>query len=159
LNKIIREKKHRLDKNLYVGEKIVSFTICIKDKSNFFISDKIFKTFEEILLDELNNFGCDAIIYLFMPNHIHLITQGKNESADCLELMKMFKQKTGYDASQNYSTHIWQKDFHDHIIRDDENLENAVYYILNNPIRAGLTDDWKKYKYKGSTIYNFDEWK
>jgi hypothetical protein len=50
------------------------------------------------------------------------------------------------------------KNFYDHIIRNDENYEKVIYYILNNPVRAGIVDHWKKYPYKGSTVYNFDEW-
>jgi putative transposase len=157
LKKIIREKKHRLDKEYYFG-KTVSFTICIKNKVPFFISDNIFNVFEKILLNELNKFDCEAIVYLFMPDHVHLITSPKNDNSDCFSLIKMFKQKTGFLMSQNNYKCMWQKDYYDHIVRDDENLKNLIYYILYNPVRAEITDDWKKYKYRGSSVYQFEDW-
>ncbi|MEB2355563.1 MAG: hypothetical protein OZ915_10335, partial [Ignavibacteriales bacterium] len=52
----------------------------------------------------------------------------------------------------------WQKDYYDHILRSEENLEIHLKYILNNPVRAGMVNYWKKYPYIGSTVYNLYEW-
>jgi hypothetical protein len=52
----------------------------------------------------------------------------------------------------------WQKDYYDHILRKKENLNIHIKYILNNPVRAGLVDYWKQYPYKGSTLYNLENW-
>ena len=92
-----------------------------------------------------------------MPNHIHLITSGKSEESDCLGFLKSFKQGTGYWLARNRNQYSWQKDFYDHIIRNDEDIRNQIYYILRNPIRAEIVIHWKNYSYKGSTIYNLDE--
>jgi hypothetical protein len=43
-------------------------------------------------------------------------------------------------------------------MRQDEDINEQIKYILENPIRKGLVDDWKEYPFKGSTIYNFDGW-
>jgi hypothetical protein len=37
-------------------------------------------------------------------------------------------------------------------------LITVLKYILNNPLRAGIVENWKEYKFKGSSIYNLDEW-
>lgn len=52
----------------------------------------------------------------------------------------------------------WQKDFYDHILRKDEDVKKHVMYILNNPVRRGIVENWKDYPYKGSTKFNFYEW-
>ena len=72
--------------------------------------------------------------------------------------MRSFKQKTGFRLSKNKKGVIWQKDYFDHILRKDEVLEKHVKYILGNPVRAGLTKDWKAYPFKGSTVYDFATW-
>ncbi|HEX9829861.1 MAG TPA: transposase [Bacteroidota bacterium] len=154
----IKEKKHRLDKDLYRGIKVVSFTLCIKDRIPFFTSMNIFKKIEEILLIELGRFQCSAEVYLFMPDHCHLVLRGDTDESDVLHAVKFFKQKSGYWLYTNHPNVHWQKDFYDHILRDEVEIPRHVHYVLDNPIRKGIVLDWKKYPYKGSTIHNFDEW-
>lgn len=154
----IREKKHRLDTNVYIGERPATFTLCIKDKKKFFISDNIFQIFQKILLLELNNFNCLAYVYLFMPDHMHMTLTGNDSSSNTKKCIDMFKQKTGFWLSKNYSSIKWQKDYYDHILRSEENLNVHIKYILNNPVRAGLVEYWKKYQFKGSTVYDLNEW-
>lgn len=156
--KKIREKKHRLKNEDYIGKKIVSFTSCINRREKLFINDNIFFEFSEKLIESIIKFNCEANIYLFMPDHVHLIIQGNNFDSDVKKSIDLFKQKTGFWFGQNMNYSRWQKDYYDHIIRNSEDLNSHIYYILNNPVKAGLVDDWKNYKYIGSTIYNFDEW-
>lgn len=156
--KPIREKKHRLDPEIYRGERIVSFTICIKDKEKVFANGKIFTVFEKILLEELKSYNCSAFVYLFMPDHVHLTLTGDKSDSDIKKCLEMFKQKTGYWLSKNYPDVKWQKDYYDHILRSKENLDIHIKYILTNPVRAGLVESWKQFPFKGSTIYNLEEW-
>lgn len=156
--KNIREKKHRLDPELYKGEAIISFTLCIKDRKVLFNGYNIFKTFETVLLNELVDFDCSAYVYLFMPDHLHLLLSGNNPDSNIKKCLDMFKQKTGFWLSKNNESVKWQKDYYDHFIMSEENLDIHINYILNNPVRAGIVRYWKEYKFKGSTIYNLDEW-
>ncbi len=45
---------------------------------------------------------------------------------------------------------VWQKDFYDHVIREDDDLAVHVRYVLDNPCRKGLVNDWEEYPFKGS---------
>ncbi len=81
----IIEKHHRLPKELYIGEKMVSFTCCIKNRSSVFNNEKIFNEFEEQLLTELIKFGCDSLIHLFMPDHLHSILKGNNSNSEVMK--------------------------------------------------------------------------
>ena len=156
--KFIREKKHRLDSEIYKGERPISFTFCIKDNNHFFTSNVQFKIFEKILVDELNDFNCSAYVYIFMPDHVHMILAGNDFDANIKKCLEMFKQKTGYSLSKNYPHIKWQKDYYDHILRSKENLDVHIKYILNNPVRAGIVEHWKQYLFKGSTVYDLNEW-
>ena len=102
--KPIREKKHRLDAQIYAGDKIVSFTLCILEKKRFFIDSAQFKLFEKILLEELKIYKCSAFVYLFMPDHVHLTMSGDNSHSDIKKCLDMFKQKTGYWLSKIIKT-------------------------------------------------------
>ena len=156
--KLVRERKHRLPKEAYCGFVVVAFTACIRNRTYLFKNDLLVREFEEILLQELVKFKCEAIVYLFMPEHCHLLLQGKHESAQVLTVMKSFKQKTGFWLSQNRPRIKWQKDFYDHILVGEEEISKHIRYILENPVRKGIVQHWKDYPYKGSTVYNLDEW-
>ncbi len=154
----VREKKHRLPHDVYVGEIVAAFTICIQDRNAFFTTEERFHVFEKILLGELRANLCDAVVYLFMPDHCHLLLKGISEKSDLLKVVKMFKQRTGFWFYKEFKDLRWEKGFYDHIVRDDGEIERQVRYILSNPLRANLVDDWKKYKYKGSSLFNLGEW-
>lgn len=154
---IIREKRHRLPVEMYMGTKAIAFTICIKERQELFISKKIFKIFENELLTSLNLNNCSAYIYLFMPDHLHMILKGEMKNSNIKKSIEIFKQKTGYWLSKNVSKFKWQKDYYDHIIRNDEDIQNQIRYILNNPVRTKIVPNWKEYPFKGSTIFNFSE--
>jgi REP element-mobilizing transposase RayT len=153
-----REKKHRLNTELYSGLIIVSFTLCVKDRKELFNDEKIFIQFESVLLKELVECNCSAYVYLFMPDHAHLVISGNDDHADIKKCLDRFKKKTGFWLSVNQPNYQWQKDYYDHILRKEEDLESLIKYILNNPVRIGLVENWKLYKFKGSTVYNLDEW-
>ena len=154
----IKERKHRLPREVYIGRVRCAFSICVLEKKELFTSNNIFLTIEEMLLESLKKSICDAHIYLFMPDHSHVLIEGKSDDSDLWQCVVDFKRKSGYWLSQNQYSQEWQKDFYDHILRKDEGLEKQVRYILWNPVRKGLVDDWKAYPYKGSTIYDFDQW-
>jgi len=156
--KRIREKKHRLSSEIYIGERPIAFTICIKDRKSFFIKKSTFLHFEKILIEELKQYDCSAPVYLFMPDHLHLVLGGNKSNSNVKKCLEMFKQKTGYYLGKTETGIKWQKDYYDHILRSEENLEVHIKYILNNPVRMGLADYWKKYPFKGSTVYNLNEW-
>jgi REP element-mobilizing transposase RayT len=153
-----REKKHRLDPEIYSGKILVSFTLCIKDRKELFNDEKIFILFESILLKELAECDCSVYIYLFMPDHAHILLSGNTEDSDIKKCLDRFKKKTGFWLSVNQPNYQWQKDYYDHILRKEEDLNTVMKYILNNPVRAGIVENWNEYKFKGSIVYNLNEW-
>lgn len=99
-----------------------------------------------------------------MPDHCHLLLSGKSDTADAMNAVIAFpqdpsdKQRTGYWLSKKFRDVRWQKDFYDHVLRDPDEVEVQVKYILANPVRKHIVEDWKDYEFKGSTVYDFEEW-
>jgi len=158
MTKSIREKKHRLPRIAYAGFVAVAFTANVYERKRPFIDGYIFTVFESFLLQELANHSCSSYVYLFMPDHIHFILAGKSEHSNLLDCMDMFKQKTGFWFYENEKDIRWQKGYYDHIIRNEKDMNAQLCYILMNPVRAGLVDSWKKYPFKGSTEFSFEDW-
>lgn len=154
----ILENKHRLPLDNYMGFNIVAFTCCVVNKQPLFVNNPVFLAFETILLDSLDKNNCGSHACLFMPDHCHLILQGKNEKSDIWKCMVLFKQILGYWLSKNAPGFQWQKDFYDHVLRKDEDIKRHVEYVLYNPVRKGLAENWKDYPYKGSTVYDLNTW-
>ncbi len=151
------EKKHRLPLDNYKGEVIATFTLCVENKKHCFTDKAIVDKFLEILMEAKNKHDCKNVIYVFMPDHLHLILEGNSKNADTWKSVALFKQKTGFWLSKNRKEIRWQKDFYDHIHRKDEDLKKQVAYILNNPVRKNLVEDWEDYPFKGSLDFELKE--
>ncbi len=154
----IRERKHRLSAEAYKGSCACSFTACIKNRQEFFLTESIFRQNEQFLRTEIQKFSVEAEVYLFMPEHAHFLLRGRDEASSVLEAMKAYKQQSGFWLHKNYPEVHWQKDFYDHIERNEEDVRKRMRYILNNPVKKGLVDDWQTYPFKGSSIHNFSDW-
>ena len=154
---IIRERKHRLSEELYRDNCRASFTACVDGRRRLFITPEVFTIVAEILIDACLHHNCQADVYLFMPDHAHIVLS-TSAGGNVASTMKRFKQRSGLWLSQQGRALRWQKDFHDRVIRSDREYESKIRYILGNPVRAGLVSSWRDYPYKGSTVYDFDSW-
>lgn len=86
------------------------------------------------ILDISNHYPCALVDkYVVMPNHVHIILQllpndAGRSIADIIGHMKRAVSKeTGFQ--------IWQKGFHDHIIRSEPEYQKIWLYIDYNPTK------------------------
>lgn len=153
---MIKERKHRLPLELYIGEIRVTFTLCIKNKEKLFISKDIVDKFNEILMEVAAVFRLRNWVYVYMPEHLRIVLEGTDKNSNLWKAVKLFKQKTGYWLSKNRVPYCWQKDFYDYIHRKNDDLKKHIKYILENPVRAGLVQKWEDYPFKGSLDYELE---
>lgn len=153
----VQEKPHRLATHNYSGYSAVAFTCCIADRKLCFTENQAVRAIEKILLESLTRYRVAAHAYLFMPDHLHLLIQGEKRDANLYECIVHFKQRSGFWLTKNTYAR-WQKDFYDHVLRQGEEIEKHVRYILENPVRKNIVENWKTYPYKGSTLYDFSQW-
>ncbi len=82
-----------------------------------------------------------------MPDHLHLLVQPHGISVSAF--VGRFKSKSTRLCWQHgIENKIWQPRFYDHILRQEENVEKVVEYILGNPIRQGLAGEISEYQYQ-----------
>jgi REP element-mobilizing transposase RayT len=74
-----------------------------------------------------------------MPNHVHVLFQtiGKASLADILHSWKSYSAKAANQVLGR-SGEFWQREYHDHLIRDLIEFDRAVRYVSKNPSQAGL---------------------
>ncbi len=89
-----------------------------------------------------------------MPDHIHLLIS-PSPQVSLVDFVRAFKGRSTRLAWQyGYPGKIWQRSFYDHFLRKEEDVHRVVDYILNNPVRQGIVDDWQEYPFSGSLVYN-----
>jgi putative transposase len=89
----------------------------------------------------------NLICYCIMPNHVHLIIY--NLQKPLFRILQSLKRHTALEANKRLANHgpFWQKESYDHLIRSGNELANALSYILDNPVKAGLARTWDEWDY------------
>ena len=100
---------------------------------------EIIRTFIENIANE--NHAVLVPHYVIMPNHFHLIlvvemqnTSGSPWAATPTKTLipKIINALKGL-SSKKAGFSLWQRSFHDHIIRDEETYNRIAEYIEHNP--------------------------
>lgn len=86
------------------------------------------------------NPGVVVDTYAIMPDHIHLILNltGRHGGRPLPNIIGRFKSYTDhcYRASGSpLGPYFWQEGYHDHIIRNGDDLQATREYIENNPLK------------------------
>ena len=83
--------------------------------------------------------------YCLMPNHVHIIAVPSHADGLRALFSESHRRYTNYvNWRQAWSGHLWQGRFGS-VPMDETHLEQAIRYILQNPVRAGLVksaEDW-----------------
>ena len=80
--------------------------------------------------------------YVIMPNHLHMIMVVEDNQQTLLRKRQIIDNAVGYikmNASKRIhkevcNDKVWQRSFHDHIIRNEKEYLKIWEYIDNNPI-------------------------
>jgi putative transposase len=95
--------------------------------------------------------------YCYMPNHVHLLVEGKADGSDCLTFIARAKQYSGFHYAATFGDRLWQRYGFEHTLRSDEAALGVARYIVENPVRAGLVDHPADYPYSGSDTYTLKQ--
>ena len=136
-----QRKRNRLQYFDYEGSYTYFLTICCYDNGNYFTNKHTVFTILDLLNRISSEMEFSIIVYCFMPDHLHILTSG-DEKTDLIKFIKKFKQISGYNFKKATGLKLWQKSFHDHVVRKDEDLISITEYIFNNPVRKGLVEDY-----------------
>jgi putative transposase len=87
------------------------------------------------------------IAWCIMPNHVHGIIETL-EGYSISEIMHSWKSYIAHEVNKilHRSGRFWFREYHDRYIRNAEHLANAVEYVENNPVKAGLAvakEEWR----------------
>lgn len=86
--------------------------------------------------------------YVFLPDHFHLLIRltGESNFSQIMHSIKSYySQQHRKRLGVSGRLQVWQRRFHDHIIRDERDFASHLDYIHYNPVRHGLVtrpEDW-----------------
>lgn len=148
-NDFPKRKPNRLRDYDYSTPGAYFITICVKDRKQLLgkiVGDDV----GIVPKNYLSNYGliCDKYIsnitvtyenvtvdkYVIMPNHIHLIiflngTMKASSPTNNIEsIIRSFKTM----VTKQIGSSIWQRSYHDHVIRDENDYKKIWEYIDNN---------------------------
>ena len=147
MNQFIR-KQNRLKDYDYSSANVYLLTICTQNRKHIL---GVVKTGVDTPTTELSALGrlveqavlgieahyTSAVLetYSILPNHIHLLL--RLDVSDCdnpPSVSRIVKQMKEYVTKQ-CGRNIWQKGFHDHVIRTERDYLNAWNYVAFNPAK------------------------
>ncbi|MGQ0663027.1 MAG: transposase [Pseudomonadota bacterium] len=91
--------------------------------------------YEHLRLDE----------FVVMPNHLHgVLAMDEGVAFPVPEFVRAFKTFSARRINTRRNTPgapVWQRSYHDHVVRDEAELARIREYIRNNPIKWELDDE------------------
>ena len=91
------------------------------------------------------------LTFCIMPNHVHVIFTPLPESEKTYyavaKIMQSLKGYTAYEANRILGRQgaFWQHESYDHVVRSAAEGQRILNYVLNNPVKAGLAQDWSEW--------------
>lgn len=93
----------------------------------------------------------DLLAFCIMPNHVHLVcTPLMREDGTYHALSRILQSLKRHTARQanrilKRQGSFWQAESYDHFVRDENELDRIVRYVIRNPVKAGLVSDWESW--------------
>ena len=90
----------------------------------------------------------ELITFCIMSNHVHIVfkplPKDDGEYYALSTIMHSLKGNTARNANRllNRNGRFWQPESYDHFVRDEAELGRIIRYVLNNPVKAGLVEEW-----------------
>ncbi|WP_063672920.1 REP-associated tyrosine transposase [Dyella thiooxydans] len=87
------------------------------------------------------------LAWVLMPDHWHGLLELGAEPLERVVARVKAAVSRALHASGLVEGTPWDRSFHDHALRRDEDMRRAARYIVGNPVRAGLADSALLYPY------------
>lgn len=93
------------------------------------------------------------LAWVIMPNHVHaLVEMWSGHPAPEMQSLKSFTAKEA-NRLLGRSGRFWQPEYFDRAIRDERHLAQAIRYIHENPVKAGLVRESEEWLFS-SALHN-----
>ena len=133
-------KSPRIPNYDYASENYYFITVCTHNRKCLFGYPERHNEFGEITrrhIEQIPSHYDNVYVdkYVVMPNHIHLILYvGSGKKADAKQVIAQYKSGVSREIRKIIpDLKLWQRSFHDHVIRSKADYERIWLYIEGNP--------------------------
>jgi putative transposase len=147
-------RRIRLDSELYRTPGLPCFiTIATRGKQAIFSDGNLAGDFVALLRAACEENEIPLYAYCIMPDHVHVLLSA-SETKGIIEFVREVKSlSTRLAWRHGYKGAIWQRSFYDHFLRRDEDCIMVAKYIIGNPVRRRIVEEWRDYPFSGSLVY------
>jgi REP element-mobilizing transposase RayT len=75
---------------------------------------------------------------VFMSDHVHLLVEGLADTSDFKRFMTLMRQRSAVAFSRRFRERLWQKGYHERVLRNVDEIPSVVKYIADNARHAGI---------------------
>jgi len=88
--------------------------------------------------DAVTDHYAETLAWVIMPDHLHWLLIPDGEPLDAV--VRRIKSCSARTINRRMSDAgpLWQKGYHDHALRENEEIRSVARYIVANPLRAGI---------------------
>ena len=137
----------------YAARRVYFVTIVTAERRKAFLDSRVATATVECLRDLRARMNFYIYVYCLMPDHLHALI-GLGESGRTLgAICGAFKSLSTRAYWRWHKGRLWQRQFFDHVVRNEEDFIETVEYVKLNPVRKGLVDRWEQWPYTGRVDY------
>ena len=95
------------------------------------------------------------LAWVVMPNHVHVLIE-LIDGHPLSGIVHSWKSYTAHEINRTPGNQgkIWQREYFDRWIRNEEHNWQAVWYIHDNPVKAGLVRVQEEWPYSSASYIN-----
>jgi REP element-mobilizing transposase RayT len=99
----------------------------------------------KLVAETLRHFDGERLVLIssiVMPNHVHALFV-QNAEHPLEKLMRSWKTFSARNINKllGHSGSLWQRDYFDRLVRDENHFANCVRHVRRNPEKARLAED------------------
>jgi REP element-mobilizing transposase RayT len=144
-----RKNSLRLKNFDYSRRRCYFVTIVCFERHRYFADPTVANAAMRILLSLRLQHGFKLYSFVFMPDHFHAVIGLGDSGLTLGGLCGSFKSLTTREFWKYGEGKLWQRQYFDHIVRNEEDFCECVGYVRGNPLRKKLVDDLAKWPYYG----------
>jgi REP element-mobilizing transposase RayT len=95
----------------------------------------------------------DLLACCIMPNHVHTVfVPLPTSEGNCHAMSAIMHSLKLYTARKSNrllgrTGQFWQHENYDRVVRNEAELNRIIRYVLDNPVMAGLVEQWEDWKW------------
>ncbi len=148
-NSAVRKNSLRLQNFDYAASHTNFVTIVTHERQPFFNDERVANATIECLLNLREKYKLNLFCFCLMPDHLHALIGVGKSNLTLGRICGDFKSLSTKMFWQFYDGKLWQRQFFDHVIRNEQEFLETIKYIRLNPARKGLIKNWREWRFAG----------